>query len=109
MAHKKHLSTLVCITALLAGCNTASVIGSAAQREGQVSADAFGNTHLTLGGRNFLLKPIDGKPIGNLAIQVAGKFYTTNNGTFGLSEGALKDLQTNARGFFRIFAPGYVP
>jgi hypothetical protein len=79
------------------------------QTEGRVSGDAFGNTSIALGGRTFALKPIDGRQVGNLAIQVAGKFYTTNNGAFGLAESALRDAQSNSRGFFRVFAPGYVP
>ncbi|MDB5098349.1 MAG: hypothetical protein JWM80_2770 [Cyanobacteria bacterium RYN_339] len=109
MVRLNTLPALVCAIALLAGCAPSPVRVASAATEGQVSADAYGNTHFTLGGRHFVLKPIDGKPIGNLAVQVAGRFYSTNNGSFGLNDTAIKDLQTNARGFFRVFAPGYVP
>lgn len=104
----RQLTCLLSAVALVAACSPAPTSGTAAT-EGHVSADAYGNTHISLGGRNFVLKPYDGRAIGNLSIQIAGQTYSTLGGAFNLPATALKDFQSNSRGFFRVFASGYVP
>ncbi|MDB5098347.1 MAG: hypothetical protein JWM80_2768 [Cyanobacteria bacterium RYN_339] len=107
------LTSIVLASALATACSprfappVSTAVATA--QEGKVSADAFGNLHLDLAGRGFVLKAVNGKPLGNLAIQVAGKYYETVKGSFALPAAALAALKDNSRGFFRVFAPGFVP
>jgi hypothetical protein len=103
-------TSFACVALLgSSACTPAIPIQSRATTEGTVSADAFGNVHIKVGGRQYLLKPIDGRPVGNVSIQIAGKIYNTVGGNFQLPESAMRDFQSSSAGFFRVFATGYVP
>ncbi|MDB5098362.1 MAG: hypothetical protein JWM80_2783 [Cyanobacteria bacterium RYN_339] len=94
---------------MASGCAPVTPSLSQPATEGTVSSDAFGNVQIQVAGHSYLLKPLDGRPVGSVSIQIGGKVYNTVEGKFHLPASALSDFQTNSRGFFRVFAPGYVP
>ncbi|MDB5097597.1 MAG: hypothetical protein JWM80_2018 [Cyanobacteria bacterium RYN_339] len=102
MSHR-HIALLVA-ACLLTSCKNVPFLAGAAP-EGKISADRAG-THLQIGGRSIVLRPIDGNALGDPTLVVNGKVFKAQGGNLYLPESVVQEA--NERGVL-VLVQGYMP
>ncbi|MFP5502116.1 MAG: hypothetical protein ACLGIN_06475, partial [Candidatus Sericytochromatia bacterium] len=98
----RRLLSLALALAVVQGCQVfPGLLGP--QEEGTV---IYATGKLLLGSRFVGLASADGKPVGEISVQVGGKIYPSRNGKLLLPEYAVREAQKDG---LVVLVPGYLP